>query len=83
MPDVFCLVEEQSDGASKAGQVSQLVQAGAGGPVQADRISIFFGVKLMFVVVIFFGHVQLLRFVVVKNFRPCSNPNFGHIYLVM
>ena len=45
--------------------------------------SIFFGVKLMFVVVIFFGHVQLLRFVVVKIFRSCSNPDFVHIYLIM
>ena len=31
----------------------------------------------------FFSHVQLLRFVVVKNFLSCFNPNFGHIYLVM
>ena len=38
MPDVFFLVEEQSE----AGQVSQPVRAGAGGPVQADRASLFF-----------------------------------------
>ena len=37
----------------------------------------------MFVVVIFFSHVQLLRFVVVKNFQSFSNPKFSHIYLVM
>ena len=45
VPDVFFLAEEQSDGASKAGQVSQPVQAcepRLGGPVQADRTSIFF-----------------------------------------
>ena len=42
-----------------------------------------FGVKLMFVGVVNFGHVQLLSFIVLKNFRSCSNPNFGHIDSVM
>ena len=41
----------------------------------AKHQHIFWGVKLIFVVVIFFGHVQLLRFVVVKIFRSCSNLN--------
>ena len=62
---------------------SASLQAGAGGHVQADCTSMFFWVKFMFVVAVFFGHLQLLRFVVVKNFRSCSNPWFGHIYLVM
>ena len=48
-----------------------------------EKTPIIIGVKLTFVVVVFFGHVQLLRFVIVKNFWSCSNPNFGHIYLVM
>ena len=59
------------------------LQAGAGEPVHADHTTIFLGVKLMFVVVVFFGPVQLLRFVVVKKFCSCSNPKFGHIYSVM
>ena len=47
MPDVFfLLVEEQSDRASEAGQVSQPVGAEAGGPVQADHTSIFWGGKV-------------------------------------
>ena len=57
--------------------------AGPGGTVQANRTSIFLGVKLMFVIIVFFSHVQSLRFVVVNNFWSCSNPNFGHIYLVL
>ena len=62
---------------------SASLQAGPEGPVQADHTSIFLVVKLMFVVVIFFSHVQLLRFVVVKNFQSFSTPKFSHIYLVM
>ena len=61
MPDVFFLVEEQSDGASEAGQVSQPVRAcepGAGGPVQVDCTSIFFVVKVMLVGVVNFGQTQ-------------------------
>ena len=57
VPDVFFLVQERSDGASEAG-----------GPVQADRTNIFFGVKLMFVSVVNFGHIPTLRFVGVKIF---------------
>ena len=33
----------------------------------------------MFVIVVFFGHVQLLRFVIVKNFQSCFYPKFGHV----
>ena len=40
VPDVFFLVEEQSDGASVS------LRAGVGGLVQADRVSIFFGGKV-------------------------------------
>ena len=36
---------------------SARLRAGAGGPVQADRTSIYFGIKLMFVGVMNFGHV--------------------------
>ena len=56
----FFLVEEQSYQASEAGKVSKAsasLPAWAGGPVQAYRTSIFFGVKLMFVSVMNFGHV--------------------------
>ena len=48
----FFLVEEWSDGASEAGPTA---------PAH------FWGVKLMFVIFIFFGHVQLPRFIVVKT----------------
>ena len=58
----FFLVEVHSHGACEAG-----------GPVQADRTSKFFGVKLMFVSVMNFDQVQKIRFVVVKNFQPNSN----------
>ena len=37
----------------------------------------------MFVVVLFFGHVQLLGFIIVKIFWSCSNFKFCHIYSVM
>ena len=43
---MFFLVEERRDRASEAGQVSQPVRAEAGGPVQADRMSIFFWGKV-------------------------------------
>ena len=36
-------------GLARLWAASASVPAGAGGPVQADRTSIFFGVKLMFV----------------------------------
>ena len=61
--------EEQSDEASKAGQVS--LRAWAGGPVQADCTSLFFGVKLIFVAVMLM--FVKIRFVKVKNFRSNSN----------
>ena len=76
MPDDF-LVEERSDGATEAGQVSQPVQACKSGLVDLSKQTApayFLGENLMFVVVIFFGHLQLLRFVVVKKFWSCSNP---------
>ena len=78
----FFLVEEQSDGAREAGQVSQPVQACELGPGDLSKPTVpayFWGVKLIFFIVIFFGHVQLLKFVVVKIFWSCSNPNFSHI----
>ena len=71
MPDAFFLVEEQRE----AGQVSHPVQAcklSFGDLSKPIKPAYFFGVKLMFVIVIFFGHVQLLRFVVVRIFRSCS-----------
>ena len=40
----------------------------------------FFGVKLMFVGVVNFSQVQKIRFVGVKIFWSCSNPNFGHLH---
>ena len=83
---MFFLVEEQSNGASEAGQVSQQVcvcEPGLGDLSKLTAPVYFLGVKLIFVIVIFYGHVQLLRFVVVKKFWSCSNPNFGHIYSVM
>ena len=55
----FFLVEEQSDGASKAGVPSSAsLRAGAGGPVQTDRTSIFFGVKLMLFGAMNFGQIK-------------------------
>ena len=50
-------------------QVSQPVRAGAGGPIQADRTSIFLG-----------GKVNVCH---CRIFRSCSNSKFGNIYLVM
>ena len=83
---MFFLAEEQSNGASKAGQVSQSVRAcepGLGDLYKLTAPAYFFGVKLMFEVVLNFGYVQLLRFVVLKKFWSCSNPNFGHLDSVM
>ena len=48
---------------------------GLGDMSKPTLLAYFLGVKLTFVVVIFFGHVQLLRFVVVKIFWSCSNLN--------
>ena len=62
---------------------SASLRSGAGGPVQADCTTLFLGVKLMYVVVVILGHVQLLRFIVLKHFWSCFNPNFGHLDLVM
>ena len=45
----------------------------AGTPVQADRTSIFLGVKLMFVGIMNFSQVQKIRFVLVKIFWCSSN----------
>ena len=42
----------------------------------------FFVVKVMFVGVVNFGQIPKLRFVVVKNFRSCSIPTFGHLHSV-
>ena len=72
--------EEPSDGASKAGQVYQQVQAcerGLGDLSKPTTLAYFWGVKLTFVIVIFFGCVQLLRFFIVKIFWSCSNLNWG------
>ena len=71
MPDFF-FVEEQSHGASEAGQVSQPVQAckpGLGDLSKPTAPAYFLGVKLMLVSVTNFGQIQNIRFIVVKNFR--------------
>ena len=80
---MFFLVEERRDGASEAGQVSGPVRAcepGLGDLSKLNAPAYFFGVMLMFVGVVNFGQVQKIRFVGGKNFRPCSNPNFGHLH---
>ena len=59
--------KEWSHWATKAGQVSQ--------PVQAC-------VKLMFVTVVNFDKNKKIRFVGVKNFRSCSTTTFGHLHKV-
>ena len=59
VPDVF-FVEEQS----QVGQVSQLT-----------ALAYFWGVKLMFVGIMNFGHIPTLKFVGVKIFQSKSNPN--------
>ena len=79
MPDVFFLVEERS----ATGQVSQLVRACEPGLRDLSKPTTpayFFGVKLMFIGVGNFGQVQKIRFVGVKIFWLCSNPNFGHLH---
>ena len=52
---------------------SASLRAGAGGPVQADLTSMFFGVKLMFIGVMYFGQIQKIMFVVVNIFWSYSN----------
>ena len=61
-------------------KTSASLRARAGGPVQADRNSIFLGGKfnfclchVMFVGVMNFGQVQKIRFFVVKIFWSNSN----------
>ena len=86
MPDVFFLVEERSDGASEAGQVSQPVRAckpGLGDLSKLTAPAYFFVVKVMFASVVNFGQIQKLRFVGVKIFRSCSTMTFGHLHSVM
>ena len=74
MPDVSFLIEEQSNGASKAWQVSQPqpVQAcelGLGDLSKLTASAYFWGVKLMLVCVMNFGQVKKIRFFVVKIFQ--------------
>ena len=76
VPDVLFLVEEQSDRASKAGQVSQSVQVcelGLGYRLSRRDQQIFFCGKLMLVGVMNFGQIQKIMFVVVKIFWSNSN----------
>ena len=78
MPDVFYLVDERSDGASKAGQVSQPVRAckpGLGDLSKPIAPAYFWGVKLMFVGVVNFGHVPTLIFFGANIFWSKSNQN--------
>ena len=82
----FFLVEERRDEASKAGQVSQPVRAcknGLGDLSKPTPPAYFGGVKLMFVGVMNFRNVQMLRLVVLKNFHSWSNSYFGHLDSVM
>ena len=51
------------------------LRAEAGRPVQADRTSLLFWVKLMFVGVVNFGHLPTLRFVGVNIFQSKFNQN--------
>ena len=55
------------------------LQDGAGGPVQAKQNQHVFGGKVNVCRYhkndIFFGHVQLLRFIIVQIFWSCSNLN--------
>ena len=44
--------------------------------------SFLVGIKLMFVGAVSFGQVKK-RFVIVKNFRSCSNPTFRHVDSIM
>ena len=74
----FFLVEEQSDGAIEAGQVFQPVWAwelGLGDLSKLTAPAYFWGVKLMFVGVVNFGHVPTLRFISVRIFWSKFNQN--------
>ena len=76
MPDIFFLVEEQSDGASEARQVSQPVRAcepGLGDLPKPTTPAYFLGGKLMLVGVMNFGQIRKVRLVVAKIFRSYSN----------
>ena len=87
MPDVYFLVEERSDRASKAGQVFQPVQACK--PSKPTAPAYFWGVKLMFGGPVNFGHnvcwcmnfgkVQKIMFVVVKLLLVIFYPIFSHL----
>ena len=80
---MFFRVEERSDRASQAGQVSQPVQACEPGQGDLSKLIVpayFFGVKLMFVGVVNFGQVQKIRFVGVNIFRSYSN-QFSVIFI--
>ena len=79
LPNVFFL--ERSE-ASLSRCPSQC-EPGLGDLSKPPAPAYFWGVKLMFVGVVNFGHVQLLTFIILKNFESCSNPYFGHIALVM
>ena len=71
MPDVLLLVEEQSDRASKAGQVSQPVQAfepGLGDLFKPTAPEYFLEVKLMFVGVMNFGQIKIKFGQILINF---------------
>ena len=71
----FFLVEEQSNRASEAGQVSQPVQASKQGLGDLSKLtapSYLFGIKLMLVSVVKFGQIHKIRFVGVKIFRSYS-----------
>ena len=86
MPDVFFLVEEQSGGASEAGQVSQPVRAcepGLGDLSEPTAPAYFFVIKVMFIGVVNFGQIQKLRFVSAKIFWKFSTTAFGHLHLVL
>ena len=79
---IFFIVEEQSYKASKAGQVSQPVQAckpGLGTCPSRPHQHFFGGVKLMFVGVVNFGQIQKISFVNVKIFWS----NFNQFLVIM
>ena len=67
----FFLVEERSDRASEAWQVSQPVRAcktGLGDLSKPTAPAYYFGVKLMLVGAMNFDQIQKIKFVVVKIF---------------
>ena len=74
MPDVFFRFGEVKQGWAGV-PASASLRAGAGDLSKLSVPAYFWGVKLKFVIVIFFGHVQLLRFVLVKNFQSFSCQN--------